>query len=229
MPGASRLAERRARGIVFDLDGTLVDGYAGIASGVNAARASFGLPPLSEGDVRGRVGRGLSHLMDDVVGPQRSAAGAAIFRTVYDRVCVEQTRPIPGVDATLRALGHRGFRLSVASNKPAPYSIRILERLGWLPLFDAIEGPETAGALKPDPAMIRRCLAAMGISAGDAVYVGDMAIDAEAGARAGVPVVLVRGGSSGEAALHLTGRPVVETLAELLEMLPAPSSGQRGT
>jgi 2-phosphoglycolate phosphatase len=220
-----RLAGPRVRGVVFDLDGTLVDGYAGIASGVNAARAAFGLPPLPEDDVRGRVGLGLSQLMEDVVGRERSAEGAAIFRTVYDRVCVEQTRARPGLDAALRALRARGLRLSVASNKPAPYSVRILERLGASPFLDAIEGPETAGALKPDPAMIRACLAAMGVAAGEAVYVGDMTIDAEAGARAGVRVVLVGGGSSDEASLRRTGCPVVSGLDELLDVVPAAAAG----
>jgi len=203
------------RGIVFDLDGTLVDGYEGITSGVNAARAAFGLPPLDEGDVRGRVGQGLSHLMDDVVGPQRSTEGAAIFREVYDRVLEDQTRAVPGLDDTLAALRASGLRLSVASNKPAAYSVRILERLGVRSYFDTIEGPETAGALKPDPAMIRACLVAMGVGPGDALYVGDMTIDVEAGRRAGVAVVLVRGGSSPEAALRATGCRVVDSLREL--------------
>ncbi len=204
------------RGIVFDLDGTLVDGYQGITSGVNAARAAFGLPALDEREVRGRVGLGLSNLMDDVVGPERSEAGAEIFRDVYDRVCVEQTRPAPALAATLAALRLRGFRLSVASNKPVAYSVRILDRLGVLPMFDLVAGPETAGTLKPEPSMIRACLASMGVSADQALYVGDMAIDAEAGERAGVSVVLVCGGSTSDQELRATGNPVVATLEELL-------------
>ena len=208
------------RGVVFDLDGTLVDGYLGIATAVNAARAAYGLPALAGDDVRGRVGLGLSHLMEDVVGRARAEAATAIFRSVYDRVCVEQTRPVAALDATLAALRARGFRLSVASNKPVAYSIRILERLGVLSSFDTIEGPETAGALKPDPAMIRACLAAMGLGADEAVYVGDMTIDVDAGVAAGVSVVLVSGGSSAAEALRETGHPVLGTLGELLDVLP---------
>ena len=204
------------RGIVFDLDGTLVDGYQGITSGVNAARAEFGLPALDEQDVHGRVGLGLSNLMDDVVGPERAEAGARIFRSVYDRVCVEQTRPAPSLVGILAALRERGFRLSVASNKPVAYSIRILDRLGVLPMFDLVAGPETAGTLKPEPSMIRACLTAMGVSADQALYVGDMAIDAAAGERAGVPVVLVCGGSTSADELRATGAPVLESLHDLL-------------
>ena len=204
------------RGVVFDLDGTLVDGYLGITTGVNAARAAFSLPALTVDDVRGRVGLGLPHLMEDVVGPERAVAGAAIFRAVYDRVCEDQTRPVPALADTLLGLAARGVRMSVASNKPAAYSIRILERLGVRPHFDAVEGPETAGATKPDPAMIRACLRAMRIDSQEALYVGDMTIDALAGAQAGVAVVLVAGGSSTAAELAATGCPVLSSLAELI-------------
>lgn len=207
-------------GVVFDLDGTLVDGYDGIASGVNAARAAFGLPTLSIEDVRGRVGLGLSHLMNDVLGKEHAEAGAVIFREVYARVCEAETRPAPGLVRVLSALAHRGFRMSVASNKPAEFSMRILERLGASPYFDAIEGPETAGAAKPEPQMIFACLHKMGIAPEQALYVGDMPIDKDAGARAGVPVVLVSGGSSPNGALRATGCPVLPALSDLLDVLP---------
>ena len=222
------LAQTRVRGIVFDLDGTLVDGYAGIATGVNAARHAFGLPALTVDDVRGRVGLGLSHLMDDVVGPARAAQGATIFRSVYDRVCVEQTHAVPDLVATLAALRARGIRLSVASNKPAVFSRRILESLAVRTQFDAIEGPETAGALKPDPAMILACLRAMDVPPGEALYVGDMPIDADAGAAAGVTVVLVCGGSCSKDELAATGRPVLDSLADVLGLLPGTGLRQHG-
>jgi phosphoglycolate phosphatase len=218
----------RVRGVVFDLDGTLIDGYQAITTAVNAARTSFGLSAMAPDDVRGRVGLGLSHLMEDVVGASRAEAGSAIFRKVYDQVCVDESHPVPGLDETLSALRARGFRMSVASNKPVDYSIRILERMGVRSIFATIEGPETAGALKPDPAMIRACLTAMGVNAGEAVYVGDMTIDADAGLAAGVAVLLVSGGSSPEPALRATGFPVVATLPGLLDVLPRHAELERG-
>jgi phosphoglycolate phosphatase len=204
------------RGVVFALDGTLVDGYLGITTGVNAARAAFALPAMTVDDVRGRVGHGLPHLMADVVGPDRAVAGAEIFRAAYDRVCEDQTRPVPELSETLSGLAARGVRMSVASNKPAAYSVRILDRLAVRSYFDAIEGPETAGAAKPDPAMILACLSAMRVLGPEALYVGDMTIDAEAGTRAGVAVVLVAGGSCPAGELAATGRPVLASLGELL-------------
>jgi 2-phosphoglycolate phosphatase len=216
--GGERL---RARGVVFDLDGTLIDGYQGIATALNAARFAFGMPPLPLAEVRGRVGHGLPHLMADVVGVARAPLGIAIFRAVYDRICEEQTHLLPDVAVTLAELRERGLRMSVASNKPASYSIRILERLGLRSFFDAVEGPDTAGSAKPDPAMIRACVAAMGVAVDETVYVGDMTLDADSGAHAGVAVVLVAGGSSPDDALRETGFPVVSSMKELPARLPS--------
>lgn len=208
------------RGVIFDLDGTLVDGYGGITSGVNAARERFGLAPLAVDDVKRRVGLGLEHLMADVVGAEHAVEGSTIFRRVYDAVCVSETLAAPRLKPTLDALRARGYRMTVASNKPVDYSIRILERLEVLPYFDTVAGPETAGSIKPDPAMLRACLAAMALTEAHAIYVGDMALDAETARRAGVRVVLVAGGSSSVDELRATGAPVIASLGELTETLP---------
>ena len=201
--------------MIFDLDGTLVDGFDAITTGVNAARRHFGLSPLPGDDVRGRVGLGLLHLMADVVGAERAEEAAGVFRRAYDAACLPGTRAVPGLALTLTALSDRGIRLSVASNKPVPYSVRILDHLELSRHFDLVAGPENAGALKPDPAMLRACLDAMGTAPAEALYVGDMPLDAEAGARAGVAVVLVAGGSATATALRATGLPVLGRLADL--------------
>jgi phosphoglycolate phosphatase-like HAD superfamily hydrolase len=68
--------------------------------------------------------------------------------------------------------------------------------------------------------MLRLCLAAMGVSAAEALYVGDMVLDVDSAARAGIAVALVCGGSSPEADLRATGQRVLTRLDELLHLLP---------
>jgi phosphoglycolate phosphatase len=217
-------APAAVEGVVFDLDGTLVDSFEGIATAANAARERFGLAPLSREAITRQVGRGLEHLLEAVLEGRPIEVGAAIFREVYARVCEEETDALPDAAPTLEALAARGVRMSVASNKPAAFSERILGRLRFRSWFDAVEGPDTAGALKPDPAMIQACLRAMGVSAHRSVYVGDMPYDAEAGARAGVRVHLVAGGAASLEALNATGRPVLARLTDLLAVVGAARS-----
>jgi 2-phosphoglycolate phosphatase len=215
------------RGVVFDLDGTLVDSYAAIAASVNAVREAFGLDPLAEREIRLRVGRGLEALMADVVGPEHAETGVRLFREHYAGVYAEATSVLPGALHTIRELGSRGYRMAVASNKLARFGRPILEHLGMAEFFRAIEGPDTAGATKPDPSMIDRCLRAMGVAKEEAVYVGDMVMDVETASRAGVSVVLVPGGSSDREDLLCTGAPVLGSLVDLLGVLPPLGEARR--
>jgi HAD superfamily hydrolase (TIGR01509 family) len=214
------------RGVVFDLDGTLVDSYDAIALGVNAARKAFGLAPLPRPDVRRRVGRGLEALMADVLGKERADAGVRIFRERYAEVYAAATSALPGALDTLRELRSRGYRMAVASNKLARFGGPILEHLGMAGFLTTVEGPDTAGAPKPEPPMIERCLRAMGVGPEEALYVGDMVLDVETALRAGVPVILVPGGSSEREDLLRTGATVLGSLVEILEILP-PLEGAR--
>jgi phosphoglycolate phosphatase len=216
----------RVRGIVFDLDGTLVDSYRAIAESLNHAREAFGLAPIAEHVVRRRVGRGLEILIAELVGAGRVEAGVRLFRERYATAYARGTFILPGVAETLLELGRRGFAMTVASNKPARFGSAILADLGLVDLFAVVQGPDLAGSTKPDPAMIGLCLEAMEVGPEEAVYVGDMVLDAESARRAGIPVVLVLGGSSDEEALRATGHPVLGGLRDLLALLPERAAEQ---
>jgi len=210
--------------VVFDLDGTLVDSYRAIASSLNHARAHHDLPPLTESEVRMRVGRGLESLIEELLGRERVEVGVRLFRSHYAKVYAEGTFLLPGVAETLELLRSRGLRLSVASNKPARFGRPILERFGLLGHMDTVQGPDVAGRTKPDPAMLTRCLQAMHSTPATTLYVGDMLLDVESAARADLPVVLVDGGSSGEQELRASGQIVIRSLDELPRVL----GGERG-
>jgi len=208
------------RAVVFDLDGTLVDSYGPITASLNHARAHWDLAPLAEEQVRRRVGHGLEALVAQEVGADRVTEGVRVFREKYAEIFAGDTRALPESLETLRDLHGKGYSLAVASNKPARFSSVILDRLGMLRFVTHVAGPDTAGTTKPDPEMIRTCLEAMQSTASETIYVGDMVLDVESGTRAGLPVLLVAGGSASLEDLRRTGRPVLETLGRLREELP---------
>jgi HAD superfamily hydrolase (TIGR01509 family) len=205
----------KVRGIVFDLDGTLVDSFGAIAGSVNTARAALGLPPLPESEITRHVGRGLRQLLADLVGPDLADRAVVLYREDHARTYLEHTKPLPGALEAVRRFHEAGIRVSVASNKLSTFSRGILDHLGFGPYLTTVEGPDTAGATKPDPAMIRRCLAAMGVEASEAIYVGDMPLDVESGRQAGVNVVLVATGAVHRRELDLAGATVLRDLAVL--------------
>jgi phosphoglycolate phosphatase len=210
-----------ARGLVFDLDGTLVDSYGAITESLNTARAAFGLPALDESIVRGLVGRGLESLLESQVGAERVEAAVRVFRERYAQIGVARTTVLPGVAAGLRTLDEHGYRMAVATNKPAAFAAPILEALSLAHHFPCIAGPDRVGATKPDPRMLRHCLRALDVTPERACYVGDMALDVETADRAGVRVILVCGGSSTREELERTGRTVVPTFEALVRTLLA--------
>ena len=202
----------KVRGIVFDLDGTLVDSFEAIARSVNAARAGLSLPPLPKAEITKHVGRGLHLLLGDLVGPDLADRAVVLYREDHARTYLGHTKPLPGALETVRRLHEAGIRVSVASNKLSTFSRGILDHLGFGPYLTTVEGPDTAGATKPDPAMIGRCLSAMGVEAPEAIYVGDMPLDVESARRAGVAVVLVATGAVAAEVLEATGAEVTADL-----------------
>jgi phosphoglycolate phosphatase len=210
------------RALIFDLDGTLVDSYEAIAVSLNRAREAFGQTHLDTASIRRAVGRGLESLVADLVGPEHVEEGVRLFRERYAQVFLTGTRALPGAVDTLRELRARGYRLSVASNKPARFGRPILREAGLLPFVDHVQGPDLSGTTKPEPEMLRNCMEAMGSDVQETVYVGDMVLDVESAARAGLPVILVCGGSSSVEELRSTGQRVLESLTDLPGLLSRP-------
>ena len=181
--------------VVFDLDGTLIDGYAAIADALSYAMRRLGREELALDSVRGMVGHGLERLMEKAVGPDLAPEGVRLFREWYPQVAVEKTDLMPGVPEVLADLERRGHVLAVASNKPARFSRLILEAKGVGDHFLVISGPDERIPPKPDPSMLRAMMGLARASPAETLVVGDMEIDAQMARAAGCRIVLIPSGS----------------------------------
>src|SRR5262249_13912211 len=206
--------------LVFDLDGTLIDGYAAIGDALAYAMTRLGVEALPLERVRGMVGHGLERLLAEAVGEVRAAEGVRLFRERYADIAVEQTHLLPGVEEVLATLAGRGHAMALASNKPARFSRMILDAKGVGIRFVAVGGPDADTPAKPDPAMLRRLLAAAGASAADTGVVGALEVDAEFARAAGCRVVLIPSGSrSREELSGVDADALLESIEELPEWL----------
>ena len=206
--------------IVFDLDGTLIDGYAAIGDALAYAMERLGRPQLSDAVVRGMVGHGLESLLEEAVGADRAAEGVRLFRERYPLVAVEKSHLLPGVADVLSTLAVRGHLQAVASNKPPKFSRMILEAKGVAEHFRAVAGPDADTPAKPDPAMLRALMAGAEARPEETIVVGDMEVDFEFARAAGCRVVLIPGGSRTRAELSaLAPDAFLENIAELPEWL----------
>lgn len=213
------------RAVLFDFDGTLADTYPGITASVNHVRAAYGLPPLTEDEVRWHVGRGPAYLLERTVPQGDNAANVARYKAHHPSVMRSGTRLFPGVADTLRTLHTRGLRLAVCSNKPKRFTLELLDYFGLAALMALVLGPEDVQQLKPAPDMLLRALEQLNLQPPEALYVGDMVVDIQTARSAGVAVWVVPTGSERLPALQ-AGQPdrLLQGLRELPDLLSAQTS-----
>jgi phosphoglycolate phosphatase len=201
--------------VLFDLDGTLIDSFAAIASSVNHVRQRRGLPELSEAEVSKSVGRGAIRLMQDVVPVGDWQENLAWYHEHHPSVIRPLTRLLPGAVETLQGLHEAGKKLGICSNKPVVFTRELVEHLGIASLFEALLGPEEVARPKPAPDMLLEAMRRLGSRAERTLYVGDMTVDIETARAAGVTVWAIATGTQSAEMLHGADR-VLSRLEELL-------------
>jgi phosphoglycolate phosphatase len=171
--------------LLFDLDGTLVDSVADLATGVNLLRQELGLPSLEPAAVRGMVGDGATMLVRRAL-PEGCFSEERLrrFLALYGEHLLERTAVYPGIREFLEL--HRDRKMAVVTNKPLFLTLPLLDGLGLRSFFPVVIGGECWGARKPDPAPVLEALRRLGAPPESAVLIGDHHTDLAAGRAAGV-------------------------------------------
>ncbi len=181
---------------LFDLDGTLIDSRADLATATNAMRALHALPPLPLDLVSSYVGDGIRTLAVRALGdaPVDPDLAAREIGDAYAEHLTDATTAYAGVDAGLRALRAAGHALALVTNKPGPHARRLFDHFGWTPLFAALLGGGDTPELKPSPLPLREAMRRAGHAPADSWMVGDHHTDLEAARRAGVRSIYLENG-----------------------------------
>jgi len=197
---------------IFDLDGTLVDTLEDLYRSVNWALSSEGFDPVDRETVRRGVGNGARNLMIRCFTASGGAAAVptgdrfdgilARYRDRYEQTCADSARLYPGTEKWIDDLRARGCLLAVLTNKPAAAAEKLLTALGVASRFDEIAGPETHGALKPNPSGLHAIIRRFDADPARTVMIGDSSVDVETGRNAGVLTCGLTGGLGDEDALR---------------------------
>lgn len=213
------------RAAIFDMDGTLLDTLEDLAAAVNGALEQHGLPCHPHQAVRRFVGAGMPTLVrralpgDRRRDPRLLAAVLAATRQNYRRGWAQNTRPYPGIDATLDELTDRGVALAVLSNKPHDFARDMARRLLGRWRFEEVRGASPGGPLKPDPAAALEIAASLGLAPKRIVFVGDSGADVKTALAAGMlPVGVSWGFRSSRSLLAAGARMVLDSPRELLPL-----------
>lgn len=205
--------------VIFDLDGTVLNTLDDLADSVNHALAAHAYPARTVEEVRSFVGNGIRRLISRAVPPgtdEKSTESVfSEFVSYYGEHCALKTCPYPGIPALLHDLRADGCLLAVLSNK-ADFAVSALCERYFPDAFDYLAGEKEGIPRKPDPAGVYAVLSALGVSAAEAVYIGDSDVDVLTAASSGLDCICVDWGFRTRAELVSAGARVIVSDAHAL-------------
>jgi 2-hydroxy-3-keto-5-methylthiopentenyl-1-phosphate phosphatase len=178
--------KKRIHGIIFDLDGTLIEAYEAIYLGLKEAFQHFGKKMFPFPDLKKYLKVDLEATMNQFFPPEEILEGVPIMRKKYEEVYLEKTRFLDGAREALEILHSKGILLGVASNKLGRFSRGALKHLEVSDYFKSVIGAGDVPRNKPFPDMIHAVLREMGLPPEEVIFVGDTITDIETGKQAGV-------------------------------------------
>jgi len=201
LPQAGGAVSGPVRGVLFDLDGTLVDSAPDLAGAANRLRAEHGLEPLPFEQLRPMVGAGARGMVGAAFGVKpgesRFEALRDAFLARYEAGLLENTRPFAGVEALLAALEAAGLPWGIVTNKATRFTMPIVEGLGLARRAAVVVCGDTTPHSKPHPEPLLAAARALRLAAEDLAYVGDDLRDAQAARAAGMRMVAAAWGYLG--------------------------------
>ena len=201
------------RVLLFDLDGTLTDSRPGIVRCLRHAVERLGAPCPADSVLASHIGHSLRATLTTLLGtpePARIARAIGLYRERFEHTGVYENQVYPAIPETLERLSGGG-RLYVATQKFRPYAERIVDHFGLRRHFAGVWGTDDEGPLDDKVAVIGALLRAEGVNPGEAVMIGDRALDVLAARAHGLRAVGVLWGYGSRAELVEAG---VDTLCE---------------
>jgi len=217
-------AEDFPAGVLFDLDGTLLDTASDMAGALNALLIEEGRAPLPFEQLRPSVSHGALALVrlgfGTLIEPELSQLRAR-FLDLYGRRLTRETRIYAGLPRALDHLDRAGIRWGIVTNKPGFLTEPLLEHLGLRARAQVVVSGDTLPQRKPHPAQLLHAAAQLELPPGKCLYIGDAERDVLAARAAGMHVWVALFGyiPAAERPLEWPAHGWLHTPRELAELL----------
>ena len=173
------------KGVIFDLDGTLLNSIDDIKDALNFALKKTGLNEVSVEEVKNFVGSGVHILMERALKYQ-NAFGEKFdqnynvlyenYMAEYERCRSNNTKPYDGMIEVLKKLKDKGIKLGVLSNKP-DRDTKAIGNKYFGDIFDIVYGNIPEYEVKPNPRLLNHMIDQLGLDRKEILYVGDSEVD----------------------------------------------------
>ena len=210
-------------GVIFDLDGTLVNTLEDIALAMNLALKSRGFPELPPEAYIEKVGWGLNRLAflalpEDERKEDTAALLAFDMLKFYTEKPITHSAPYPGILELINTLKGKKIKTAVLTNKQDVVAQKVIAALFQPGSFDYIQGESRGKPRKPDPEGAWELMISLDLMPASTLFVGDSEVDMETAVAAGCfPLGVSWGYRSKEAIKKGGARRIIDDPCELLE------------
>lgn len=175
---------RNPKGVLFDLDGTLLDTAEDLGSAMNHVLRINGLPTLPKDQYQNTASHGSKGLIELGFGQAITHYDFDELRTEFlrfygDNIAIH-TREYEGVDTTLEQLERHNIPWGIVTNKPEGLAKQLLEYFPRMRDCKVMIGGDTFKQRKPDPFPLVHAAGILGVSPEQCIYIGDAQRDIEA-------------------------------------------------
>ncbi|HUY68504.1 MAG TPA: HAD-IA family hydrolase [Alphaproteobacteria bacterium] len=191
----------RLQGLIFDLDGTLVDSAPDLRQALNAMLEGHGRRTVGLDETKRMVGDGMIPLVTrafEATGgvPENfdSYTAAKIFIDHYRGLPADPVQIYPGAREALEGFCRSGIPLGICTNKQESATLRLLQELDLVRCFVFVAGGDTFPVHKPNPGHVTGVMEKLPASAEGCVMIGDSPNDVLAAHGAGIPCIAVTHG-----------------------------------
>ena len=206
--------------VIFDWDGTVMDSVGKIVNCIRQSALSLNLTPPSDDAIKNIIGLSLERAID-VLFPEQVKHQKALIEGYKHQYSVDMT-PTPAFDdvaSVLSVLQEQGIMLAVATGKGRDGLERLLDQSQLRQFFSATRTSDDALS-KPSPDMLYQLLQEIGVSADDAVMIGDTKIDMAMGKAANMDRIgVTMGVHNAQQLSELTPVATVDNYQQLQQVL----------
>lgn len=210
---------------IFDLDGTLLNTIADLATATNQALDACGFPTHPIEAYPFFVGNGINKLFERALPAEARTEENVLrirahFLPYYDEHNADLSRPYPGIPQLLENLQAAGIQVAVASNKYHRATEKLIRHYFPTIRFAAILGQREGVPIKPHPQIVEDILALVPVSKEEVIHIGDSGVDMQTAHNAGIRSVGVSWGFRSRKELEqLAPDAIADNIKELREIL----------
>jgi len=211
------------RGIVFDLDGTLINSIQDICNSMNKVLQSHDFPVFDIEAYKMVIGNGIEQLVHDTIPPERRTKKiieelTGEMKVIYDLHYMENTTVYFGIPELLDNLCSLKIKTAILSNKPHDYTLKICNELFGNWTFDYILGLSDQFPRKPNPLSSLYILNYLNLNPNEVLFVGDSGIDIQTALNSGMLPLGVTWGYKAKMEMTKAGaKDIIEKPSDILK------------